>query len=237
MPGSSRSAASGRDGSIGCHSRHARLLVPQQPQRLPAGPGLARGGPADQHRDPAAALRRRPHHPGQLRIVAARHVHRQLRQPRIRVFGLDRPVHLQRERVGHLTQRPPPDLLTPAPAASAPPRAGQLAQRAFHQLPERVRAREGLRGQVAVLDPAAERVLAVPELAVDQRRRRDPHVLSAGVQQEHQPGQARLSGGIELQLRIGHLRLSRTGEPYRVPSTPMYTSHPRTRSAHTCAGA
>ena len=31
--------------------------------------------------------------------------------------------------------------------------------------------------------------------------------------------------------------LSRTGEPYRVPSTPTYTSHPRTRSAHTCAGA
>jgi hypothetical protein len=65
-------------------------------------------------------------------------------------------------------------LLTPAPAASAPPRGGQLAQRAFHQLPERVRAREGLCGQAAVLDPVAERVLPVPELAVDQRRHRDP---------------------------------------------------------------
>ena len=32
-----------------------RVLVPQQGQGLPAGPGLARGGPADQHRDPAAA--------------------------------------------------------------------------------------------------------------------------------------------------------------------------------------
>ena len=31
--------------------------------------------------------------------------------------------------------------------------------------------------------------------------------------------------------------LSRTGEPYRVPSTPTFTSHPRTRSAHTRAGA
>src|SRR6185437_6734094 len=29
--------------------------------------------------------------------------------------------------------------------------------------------------------------------------------------------------------------LSRTGEPYRVPSIPTYTSHPRTRPAHTCA--
>ena len=28
---------------------------------------------------------------------------------------------------------------------------------------------------------------------------------------------------------------SRTGEPYRVPSTPIYTSHPCTRSAQTCA--
>jgi hypothetical protein len=28
---------------------------------------------------------------------------------------------------------------------------------------------------------------------------------------------------------------SRTGEPYRVPSTPIYTSHPCTRSAHNCA--
>ena len=31
--------------------------------------------------------------------------------------------------------------------------------------------------------------------------------------------------------------LSGTGEPYPVPSTPTYTSHPRTRSAHTSAGA
>ena len=29
--------------------------------------------------------------------------------------------------------------------------------------------------------------------------------------------------------------LSRTGEPYRVPSTPTYTSQPRTRSTHSCA--
>ena len=28
---------------------------------------------------------------------------------------------------------------------------------------------------------------------------------------------------------------SRTGEPYRVPSIPTYASHPRTRSAHSCA--
>ena len=81
--------------------------VPQQLQRLPAGPGLARGGPAHQHRDPAAALRRRPHHPGQLRIVLARHVRRQHGQPGLRVLGLHRPVHLQRERVPHLSQRPP----------------------------------------------------------------------------------------------------------------------------------
>ena len=165
-----------------------RLLVPQQPQRLPAGPGLARGGPADQHRDPAAALRRRPHHPGQLRIMAARHVHRQCRQPGLGVVGLDRPVHLQGERISHLGQRPPPDLLTPAPAASAPARAGQLSQRAFHQLPQRARAREGLRGQAAVLDPAAERVLAgrrtrgrsTPTAGYPHRQRRCPAGTPAG---------------------------------------------------------
>ena len=30
--------------------------------------------------------------------------------------------------------------------------------------------------------------------------------------------------------------MSRTGEPYRVPSTPTYTWHPRTRSMHSWAG-
>ena len=47
-------------------------------------------------------------------VVLARHVRRQHRQPRRRVLGLHRPVHLQRERVGHLLQRPPgrPDLRT-----------------------------------------------------------------------------------------------------------------------------
>ena len=105
----------------------------------------------------------------QLRVVFARHVHRQRRQPGLWVVGLDRPVHLQGERVSHLGQR----TCSRPPSPRAPARAGQLAQRAFHQLPERVRAREGPRGQAAVLDPAAERVLPVPELAVDQRRRRD----------------------------------------------------------------
>ena len=84
-----------------------RVLVPQQGQRLPAGPGLARGGPAHQHRDPAAALRRRAHHLAQHLIVLARHIGRQDRQPRRRILGLHRPVHLQHERVGHLRQRPP----------------------------------------------------------------------------------------------------------------------------------
>ena len=84
-----------------------RVLVPQQGQGLPAGPGLARGGPADQHRDPAAAVRRRAHHLAQHLVVLARHIRRQDRQPRRRVLGLHRPVHLQHERVGHLRQRPP----------------------------------------------------------------------------------------------------------------------------------
>ena len=101
--------------------------VPQQLQRLPAGPGLARRGPAHQHRDPAAALRRRPHHRAQLRIVLARHVRRQRRQPGLRVLGLHRPVHLQSERVRHLSQRPPgqhqPRLLPArSPAANRPAR-------------------------------------------------------------------------------------------------------------------
>ena len=83
-----------------------RVLVPQQGQGLPAGPGLARGGPADQHRDPAAAVRRRAHHLAQHLVVLARHIGRQERQPRRRILRLHRPVHLQDERVGHLLQRP-----------------------------------------------------------------------------------------------------------------------------------
>ena len=67
-------------------------------------------------------------------------------------------------------------------------RLGQVPQRAFHQLPERGRVREGLRGQPAVLHPAAERVLAGPELAIDQsptagyphRQRRCPAGTPAG---------------------------------------------------------
>ena len=40
------------------------------------------------------------------------------------------------------------------------------------------------------------------ELAVDQPRQRNAHIGGVGVQQEHQPVQARLGGGVELQLRI-----------------------------------
>ena len=83
-----------------------RVLVPQQSEGLPAGPGLACGGPADQYRDPAAVVGRRAHHLAQHLIVLARHIRRQDRQPRRRILGLYRPVHLQVERVGHLLQRP-----------------------------------------------------------------------------------------------------------------------------------
>ena len=102
-------------------------------------------------------------------------------------------------------------LLALDPAADPPPRVGQVPQRAFHQLPQRGRVRERARGQPAILHTAAERVLPVPELAIDQRRQRDTHLLSSGVQQEHQPVQVCLGRGIELQLRMGHLWLI----PYR----------------------
>ena len=107
MPGSSaqRRIRAGRVDRMPQPPR--RVLVPQQGQGLPAGPGLARGGPADQHRDPAAAVRRRAHHLAQHLVVLARHIGRQDRQPRRRILGLHRPVHLQDERVGHLLQRPP----------------------------------------------------------------------------------------------------------------------------------
>ena len=48
-----------------------RVLVPQLGQGLPAGPGLAGGGAADQHRDPAAAAGRRAYHLAQHLIVLA----------------------------------------------------------------------------------------------------------------------------------------------------------------------
>jgi hypothetical protein len=99
----------------------------------------------------------------------------------------------------------------PAPAlrrlrARARARLGQVLQRAFHQLPELVRVRERLCDQAALLHPAAEHGLAGAELVIDQFRQRDPHIGGAGVQQEDQSVQARLGGGVELQLRIGHLR-------------------------------
>ena len=84
-----------------------RVLVPEHLQGLPAGPGLARGGPAHQHRDPAATVRRHVHHLAQHLIMLARHIGRQQRQPRRRILRLHRPVHLQRERVLRLGQRPP----------------------------------------------------------------------------------------------------------------------------------
>ena len=107
MPASSVSAASGRDGSIGCHSRHggswsrSRASASQQARVLPVE------DPPTSTAIPLRPARRRAHHLAQHLIMLARHVRRQDRQPRWRVLGLDRPVHLQGERVGHLLQRPP----------------------------------------------------------------------------------------------------------------------------------
>src|SRR6266700_3752580 len=70
--------------------------------------------------------------------------------------------------------RLPRNLRTLDPAADPPPRFRKVPQRVSHQPSERVRVRERLRGQLAVLDPAAERVLPGPELTIDQLRQRDP---------------------------------------------------------------
>ena len=84
-----------------------RLLVTQQAQRLPAGPGLARGRSAHQHRHSAAPGRGRLHQLAQHLVMPARHVHRQIQQPGRCSLGLHRPVHLQRKRIDHLRQQPP----------------------------------------------------------------------------------------------------------------------------------
>ena len=110
--GSSRSAASGRVGSIGCHSRHGRVLVPQQAQRLPAGPGLARGRPAHQHRDPAAARPRPPAPPG----PAPGHA----RAARTPAAPAARPA---RPRAGPAGAPPARTDRSPPPAAAPPPQA------------------------------------------------------------------------------------------------------------------
>ena len=106
MPGSSRSAASGRDGSIGCHSCHggswsrSRRSASQQARVLPTeDPPTSTAIPL---RPPAAARTTWPQH----LIMLARHVGRQDRQARRRALRLYRPVYLQDERVGHLLQRP-----------------------------------------------------------------------------------------------------------------------------------
>ena len=87
-----------------------------------------------------------------------------------------------------------------APAAGAPC-LGQLPQRALHQLPQRGRARKRPRDQPAIPDPAAERILPRPELAVDQLRQRDAHIVGVGIQHEHQPVQARLRRGARTPAR------------------------------------
>ena len=53
--------------------------------------------------------------------------------------------------------------------AGLPAGGGQFPQRPFHQPPELVRAGKGRRDQPAGLYPAAERLLSIPELQVNQR--------------------------------------------------------------------
>ena len=170
-------------------------------------------------RDPAGlqALEQSAHHGGLADPAAPGHGH----QPDARVgqipgqqARLDLPVlepgrSRCRRRVDELRRphrmRLGRDLLTLDPAADTGARLGQVAQRPLHQLPECVRIRERPCGQPAILHSPAERVLAASELAIDQRRQRDAHIGSVSVQQEHQPVQARLGRGGELQFRIGHL--------------------------------
>jgi hypothetical protein len=128
-------------------------LVPQQPQRLPAGPGFARRGPAHQHRDPATAAGRRSHHLSKRGVVLASHVGRQLRQAGLQIAGLDRPVHLQGKRVTHLSQRPPGNRYGTAwPGQHVPDLAGQAVD--------------------LVLDPLALQMGLILVQLIGQRRQR-----------------------------------------------------------------
>ena len=142
-------------------------LVPQHAQRLPARPGLARRGTAHQHRDPAPARRRRPYHPAQYLIMLARHVRRQHRQLRRRILRLDRPVHLQRERVRDLPQRPPRRQRARRDALPARRAGGKAGELGCHQVSELLRGapaqvhRDHIgpqAGQLAVVEPGREHV-------------------------------------------------------------------------------
>ena len=89
--------------------------MPQPPpgrqgvDRLPARPRLARRGPTDQHHDQAVAAQGPRQDRRKTLVVLPRDVGRQDRQLRRpgRDGDLDRPVHLQGERISELADRPP----------------------------------------------------------------------------------------------------------------------------------
>ena len=192
--------------------------VPQQLQRLPAGPGLARRGPADQHRDPAAALRRRPHHPGQLRIVAR--AARTPAAPAARAAGpRAASAGAPPERTG---QSPHPAAAPPLPAPLSRRRcaacAATPASAAFHQLPLRAFATTAWSGRV--LHPAANASWRAPNSrsinadgGMPSRQRRCPAGTPAG------PGPPQ--------------RRYRTPAPYRTPR-PVRHAQSHGRAQYPC---
>ena len=88
---------------------------------------------------------------------------------------------------------------------------GQLPQRPLRQLPQRRRISKRLHDQAGLSHPGAERLLPCPNS-------RSSVAVSNSSSVYDIPGS------------------SRTGDPYRVPSIPTYTSHDRTRSWHSWAG-
>jgi hypothetical protein len=104
-----------------------------------------------------------------------------------------------------------------------------------YQLAELVRVSKGRRHEAAVLDPAAERLLAGAEVVIDQLLKRDPHIDSGHIHQEHQPRQPGGGGGVELQLGVRHLLfIPYPGAVAGAEHTHIYVACAHTLGAYLC---
>ena len=208
--------------------------------RRPVPGAQVRGQLGEPGRQPGRVLGRQlPHHPQPGRLpVRVLHRHAGLaRTPQPAQHHHPRPR--PGAPAGHPARpaAPPGPPGTPAAAPAAPPprhhpapRPGlpgrqrlQGRQRLEQQRLQPVRGIHRLHRDPGVLHPVPERPLPLPVHRIGQEhpRQRQDRVL---IQHEHQPRQAQLPGRGELQLRIGQPGSSRTGEPYRNPMIPAYTS-------------
>ena len=126
-------------------------------------------------------------------------------------------------------QPPRVRLAHPHPARRGRGRRAGLQQRLVQHQLQLIGAGDLAHRHPRLAQPGPERPLPFPavRLLVKHPGRRDPQVRVL-IQQEHQPGQARLGRGVEFQLGVGHLRLVPHRRPVPQPDQP----HVHAAAAH-----